>query len=393
MPQNYSSRDMLEKLVSFPTISRDSNLELIDFVEAYLDDHGIASRRVYNAEGNKASLYAQVGPDVAGGVVLSGHTDVVPVDGQAWSSDPFALTEKDGKLFGRGACDMKGFLATCLALVPDMKTAGLKRPVQLALSYDEEVGCLGVDDLVTEMRKDLPAAKAVIVGEPTEMKVVSSHKGMLGMMTHVRGYEIHSSLVHQGVSAIFNAAKLVNWLEARMNDNRMESDAAGAAYHGAAYFPPYTTLHVGVLNGGTAHNITAKDCSFSTDCRFIPSEGAEKWISEYRAYAADVERDMQKIHPDAGIDIEVRVRNPGCREEPSGTANAEELARLLTGDNERRTVSYGTEAGNFQAQDYSVCVCGPGNIEQAHQPDEFIEITQLQAGEAFVHRLIRHLCE
>lgn len=388
----YSSLEMLEKLVSFPTISRNSNLDLIDFVENYLNEHGVPSNRVYNDDKTKANLYAQIGPSEPNGVILSGHTDVVPVDGQNWSTDPFQLTQQDGKLYGRGACDMKGFLALCLSLVPEMKAANLQRPIQLALSYDEEVGCLGVNDMIVEMRHTLPRARAVIVGEPTKMEVVSSHKGMLGITTHVRGYEVHSSLVHQGVSAIFYAAKLVNWLEAKMEENKKASLLAGPAYHGAPYYPPYTTLHVGILNGGTATNITAKDCHFSTDCRFIPSEGAQKWLGEYRAFAAEIEKQMQAIHPDTGIDIKVHVENPGCSIEPSETAYAEEIARRLTGKNENKTVSFGTEAGNFQSNGYSVCVCGPGSIEQAHQPNEYIELSQLAAGEEFLRGLVRLHC-
>ncbi|MGB0853330.1 MAG: M20/M25/M40 family metallo-hydrolase, partial [Pikeienuella sp.] len=207
MATRYSAREMLEKLVAFPTVSRDSNLPLIDFVEDYLNGHGVTSRRVYDETGKKANLYALVGPEAPGGVILSGHTDVVPVDGQAWDTDPFVVTERDGKLFGRGTCDMKGFNAIGLAMVPDMLEAGLKRPVQIALSYDEEVGCLGAPSMIAEMGETLPPAAACIVGEPSMMKVVTQHKGSVGFSTSVHGFEIHSSLMHEGVSAVMTAAR------------------------------------------------------------------------------------------------------------------------------------------------------------------------------------------
>ena len=390
MAEHLNPREMLERLVAFPTVSRDSNLELVEFVRAYLAGHGVECRLVHNAEGTKANLFAQIGPDVPGGVVLSGHTDVVPVDGQSWTSDPFRVVERDGRLHGRGACDMKGFDALGLALVPEMLKAGLKRPIQIALSYDEEVGHRGVPSLVAAMRETLPPAAAVFVGEPTSMQVVTSHKGGLSMRTHLRGFEVHSSLVHTGVSAVMNAARLINWHAERMDENRATAEALGADAPGAKFDPPYTTLHNGMIEGGTASNITAKDCWFTSDIRFLPGECGDDWLARYRATCARVEADMQAVRPGTGIAIDIRLNAPGCREEADG--EAERLARLLTGDNGAHAVSYGTEAGHFQNQGaYSVCVCGPGSIEQAHQADEFITIAQLAAGEAFMRRLIDHL--
>jgi acetylornithine deacetylase len=211
MPSPMSAREILDKLVSFRTVSSVSNLELIDWVETYLDDLGVKATRVYNADGTKANLYANVGPDVEGGVILSGHTDVVPVEGQAWDTDPFVVTEMDGKLFGRGTCDMKGFDALALAAVPRALERGVTRPLQIALSYDEEVGCLGAPSMIAEMRKTMPAASAVVVGEPSMMKAVAGHKGGFGWWVHVHGFEVHSSLMHTGVNAIMYGVKLIEW--------------------------------------------------------------------------------------------------------------------------------------------------------------------------------------
>ena len=391
MAEHLEPREMLERLVAFPTVSRESNLELVAFVQDYLAGHGVESRLVHDETGTKANLYAQIGPDVPGGVVLSGHTDVVPVDGQNWTSDPFRMVERDARLYGRGTCDMKGFDALGLALVPEMLKAGLKRPIQLALSYDEEVGHRGVPSLIAAMRETLPPASAVIVGEPTSMQVVTQHKGGLSLRTSLRGHEVHSSLVHTGVSAVMNAATLITWHAERMAENRLAAEALGDDAPGAPFTPPYTTLHNGMIAGGTASNITARDCWFSSDIRFLPGESGDHWLARYRTECARVEADMQAVHPATGVSIEVRLNAAGCRQEADG--EAERLARLLTGDNAEHTASYGTEAGHFQNQGgYSVCVCGPGSIDQAHQADEYLSLAQLAAGEAFMRRLIDHLC-
>lgn len=386
MPDSYSPREMLARLVGFPTVSRETNLPLIDFVEDYLRGHGVACHRVTDDEGRKACLYALIGPAEPGGVVLSGHTDVVPVDGQPWSSDPFTLTERDGRLYGRGACDMKGFAAVALAAVPKALQAGLKRPIQLALSYDEEIGMAGARRLVPAMAENMPPAAACIVGEPTMMQVITGHKGALMLQTHVRGFEVHSSIVHAGVSAVFNAARLVTWLEEQMEANRRAAAENGG---NALYDPPYTTLHVGVIQGGTARNIVARDCAFATDIRTLPNDNSADWLARYRAKVAEIDAAMKTVRPEAGITVEVVGDIAGCRPEPDGAAEA--LCRALTGDNAEHAVSYGTEAGIFQSGGYSTCVCGPGDIAQAHQPDEFLDVAQLDAGAAFIDRLIGRL--
>ena len=383
MADHYTPREMLEKLVAFPTVSSESNLPLIDFVEDYLNGHGVTCHRVPDETGTKSSLFANIGPEVEGGVVLSGHTGVVPVEGQPWSTDPFVVTERDGKLFGRGTCDMKGFNAIGLAMVPQMLSAGLKRPVQIALSYDEEVGCVGAPPMIARMRRTLPPASAVVVGEPSMMKMVNGHKGSIGFETHVRGFEVHSSLVHTGVSAIMVAAKLINWHTERMAENRAAADPA------STYTPPWTTLHVGIVKGGTAGNITARDCTFTSDVRMVPGESAAEWYARYRAYADSLEAEMQAIHPDTGIHISERHAVPACRTEAD--SEAELLVRRLTGDNSEAVVAYGTEAGQFQDEGYKTVICGPGSIEQAHQADEFLSLEQLAAGTRFVEKLIDEL--
>ena len=380
-------RALLDKLVGFPTVSRDSNLDLIDFVEDYLSGLGVASVRVPNEDGTKAALYAHVGPEVAGGVVLSGHTDVVPVDGQAWDSDPFTVTERDGKLYGRGTCDMKGFDALALAAVPLALERGIRRPLQIALSYDEEVGCTGAPPMIDHMvAHGMPRADTVLVGEPSMMQVVTGHKGGMGYRMHFRGFEVHSSIAPQGVSAIMMAAKLIDWA----NQVNAENAARTPGPLAAPFDPPYTTLHVGTISGGTAHNITAKDCHFGFDFRVVPGDDIDEWRARFEAKLAEIEAEMKAVRPEAGITAEQYFGLPGLVPEQDGPA--EELARRLTGDNGRHVVSYGTEAGQFQERGYSAVVCGPGDIAQAHQPNEFITVDQFRKGEAFMERLVETLC-
>ena len=392
MSDPMTAREMLARLVSFDTTSSKTNLPLIHFVRDWLAGHGVESHLVHDETGEKASLFAQVGPSVPGGVVLSGHTDVVPVVGQDWSTDPWTLTERDGKLFGRGTCDMKGFDALALAAVPLALKAGIKRPLQIALSYDEEVGCLGAPPMIARMAEVLPMAEAVIVGEPTLMKAVTGHKGAVGMITRVRGFEVHSSLRPTGVSAVMAAAKLVAMLDEWTDANRR---AAPVGPEAAAYDPPYTTLHVGKFEGGTAHNITAKDAWFSTDIRVTPPDTPEMWIERYSAACAKLEAELQAVRPEARISVEFRGGVPGLRREPApglaGEGAAERLVRALTGDNSDNVVPYGTEAGQFQDAGHSVAICGPGSIAQAHQPDEYLTLDQLAAGEAFMRRLVDRL--
>lgn len=385
MTTRLSPLELMEKLVSFPTVSRDSNLPLVDWVEEYLTGHGIVCHRHYREDNEQAALFAHVGPEVEGGVILSGHTDVVPVDGQPWASDPFTVTERDGKYFGRGTCDMKGFDALALWALVEAKYQGVTRPLQIALSYDEEVGCVGAPPMIRAMQGPIPRASAVIVGEPSEMRAVTGHKGGIGIVTNIVGFEVHSSLMHTGVNAIMEAAKIIDWTN-QVNAEEMAREPDELA---AMFEPPWTLGHVGTIQGGTANNITAKDCRFTLGYRVVPSQSAEDWRDRYIAKLREVEAEMKKIRPEARIDFEQAFDVPGLKPEEDGAAEA--LARRLTGDNGTHVVSYGTEAGQFQAAGYSAVICGPGSIEQAHQPDEFISVAQFNAGHDFMKALLREL--
>ena len=383
-----TARELMDRLVAYPTISRDSNLELVDFAKDYLAGFGIDSIIVPSDDGTKAALYAHTGPDVAGGVVLSGHTDVVPVDGQAWDTDPFVVTEKDGRLYGRGTCDMKGFDALALWAMGQAATRGVKRPLQIALSYDEEVGCTGAPPMIDHMVSfGMPRADCVLVGEPSMMKIVTSHKGAVGYRIHVRGFEVHSSLAPTGVSAIMMAARLIDWA----NQVNVENAAAAPTDIAAQFFPPYTTLHVGTITGGTANNITARDCRFVLDFRLVPGEDIADWDARLRAKISEIAAEMQAIRPETFISAEKFFHVPSLAPETNGSA--ENLVRRLTGENASSVVSYGTEAGQFQERGYSAVICGPGDIAQAHQPNEYVSVDQFKQGQAFMTRLVDLLAE
>ncbi len=373
-------REILDRLVSFPTVSRDTNLPLIDWVEDWLDARGIAAHRIWNEDRTKAGLYVHVGPDEPGGVVLSGHSDVVPVDGQVWSSDPWTVTERDGRLHGRGTCDMKGFVALALAALPLAARAGLRRPLQLALSYDEELGCTGAAPLIAAMA-GLPKASAVIVGEPSRMRVVTGHKAGAGWNLRVRGREVHSSLLPEGVSAVMEAARILAWVNDR--------NAALQAAPRGPFHPPFTTLHAGQIAGGTAHNITAADCWFNLEVRALPDESLADWIATVEGVGARLSAELSARAAGAGVAMERYFDLPGLAPEAQGQAEA--LARRLTGDNGQHVVSYGTEAGHFQAAGYSAVVCGPGDIAQAHQADEYLETSEFARGWDFMQALVADL--
>ncbi len=384
-----SAREILEALVAFPTVSRDTNVPLVDWVEDYLTGLGVtAHRHVKPDEPTKHAIFCSVGPDVPGGVVLSGHTDVVPIDGQDWTSDPWQVTERDGKLFGRGTCDMKGFDALALHALQRALKSDLKRPLQIALSYDEEIGCAGAPPLIAAMAEvGLPKAGAAIIGEPSMMSCVTGHKGSGAFAFHIKGFEVHSSLMHTGVSAIHEAARLIEWANQRNAKNRARTPSAMAAI----FNPPWTTVHVGQIHGGTAHNITAGECRFVMEMRLVPDDDPEEFAAALRAKVDEIEAEMQKVAPSARIIMEKGHDVPGLVPEDDGVA--ERLVRRITGDNADHVVSYGTEAGHFQAAGISSVICGPGNIEQAHQADEYLSLAQFEAGEAFLNRVIDSLCD
>lgn len=378
-----AQRAWIDRLIAFDTTSSKSNLPLIDDVEAYLKAEGAETFRVYNEDGEKANLYAVLGPMVPGGVVLSGHTDVVPVEGQDWDSDPFTVVEKNGRLYGRGTCDMKSFSAVALSLVPEMKAAGLKRPVIFALSYDEEIGLLGAPHMIAEIKDRLPAPSAVIVGEPTMMKVIDGHKGIASFETKVTGYTTHSSQTDRGVSAVEAAAKLIAKLSEMRAQRAREADPA------SPFKPPYTSMTVNVIRGGTQLNIMAGECVFNWDCRAVPGDAAAGVLAEFEDYAR-------------GVEAEMRARAPGCRVEtrqmtgapalaPSTDNPAADLAKSLTGLNSTDVVAYAAEAGQFQEAGFSTVICGPGSIDQAHQPNEYISIDQVREATQFLRKLISRL--
>jgi acetylornithine deacetylase len=378
------AREILARLIAFDTTSRGSNLELIDYAQAQLEACGAACRRVANADGSKANLIARIGPQLDGGVLLSGHTDVVPVDGQPWSSDPFVLTERDGRLYGRGTADMKGFLALALAAAPALAAASIARPAQFAFTYDEEVGCLGAPSLIEALTASGPRPAAVIVGEPTSMEAVSAHKGIATFRVKIRGHEAHSSLTHLGASAVMAGAELMH----RLVD--LAGELERSAGPGSPFTPPGASLTIGLVEGGTASNILARDCAFVFDLRAPHGLDPLQALAPFFDEAARVDAALKARFPGAGVQVEPRSNTPAMRPEPEGAA--ERLARRLAGDNgPARVVSYAAEAGQFQQAGFSTVICGPGSIEQAHQPDEYLEVSQLERGAAFMARLVEAL--
>lgn len=373
-----TAAEILERLVGFATVSRDSNLALIEWVEALLDEHDVEHWRIESDDGSKANLLARIGPDGAGGVVLSGHTDVVPVDGQPWSSDPFTLTDGgDGRLYGRGTCDMKGFLACALSQVPNWAGLKLQKPIWLAFSYDEEVGCIGAPRMIERLLADHPRPAAVIVGEPTLMHPVVAHKGATNLRTTVTGRASHSSQVDQGVSAIHVAARLVTKIE----DVMAELKAEGRVDE--AFNVVHSSLHVGRIAGGTAINIMARECTFEWEIRHLPQDRFEELLDRVNAYAAELQDEMRRRAPETGIATEtLNVTVPALADDNNATVLS--LCRELLGERPAGAVAYATEAGQFQREGLPTVICGPGSIAQAHQPDEYIEREQLEAGARFM---------
>ncbi len=378
--QRYQPLDMLAQLVAFDTVSHKSNLPLIDFVEDYLAGWGVASTRFPNATGDKAALFATVGPQDRGGVLLSGHTDVVPVEGQAWSRDPFTLHVENGRAYGRGAVDMKGFVALALALVPDFLAADLKTPIHLFFSYDEEVTCLGVVDGIAEMGKSLPRPRAVLVGEPTSLDIADAHKGIRTFFTKVTGFAAHSSKPHLGASAVHAGTRLAADLVRLADERGTQIDDRGR------FDPPYDTIHVGKFQGGIARNTLADRCDLSWEVRTLPGSDPEAVPARFAALSQDVLARMRKTAPSAAIETVMSSDVPGLAPDPG--SEAETLAMRLAGRNSTIAVAYATEAGHFQRAGLPTVVCGPGSIDQAHQPDEYITLEQFSAGEAFMRRLM-----
>jgi len=378
-----AARAILERLISFDTTSHRSNGALIDWVADYLSTRGVAATRLTSADAEKHNLLALVGPRVEGAVVLSGHTDVVPVVGQPWTSDPWRLVERDGRFYGRGAADMKSFLALALAAVDCARALPLARPLVLAFTHDEEVGCLGAPALIARLDDFVPAPAAVIVGEPTDMRVVSAHKGINTYRVEVIGREAHSSQVDQGVSAIHEALKLMVFLR------ELAAEYAGAG-PSPLFDPPGPTMTIGQVEGGTAANILARQCAFIWDLRCPPGIDPDAIEARFRARAGALDAEIKVRAPEGGVLVTRRTEVPAMAPAPDSPAEA--LARAFTGDNEMRAALFGAEAGLFQRAGLPVVLCGPGSIRQAHQPDEYIEAAQFEAGARFMDKLLAALC-
>lgn len=379
--QRLTHLELLERLVSFDTESSKPNLALIDVVCNYLEGWGVPFVRVPNAAGDKAAVFATLGPMVDGGIVLSGHTDVVPVTGQAWTTDPFSLRIADGRAYGRGAVDMKGFCALALAAVPDARAADLKRPIHILLSYDEETTCLGVADTIARFGADLPRPAAVIVGEPTGMEVADAHKSIVTYHTTVHGHEAHSAKPMLGANAVMAAADLVSELNRIADAMIARGDASGR------FDPPATTVHVGTIAGGTARNILPKICTFHWEFRGLPDLDMGEIPALFATKVATVTRDRLNRYGEFGrIETVEEVAVPGLAPEPG--SEAERLALRLANRNHTISVPYATEAGRFQEAGIPTVVCGPGSIDQAHQPDEYISLDALESGAAFMRRLV-----
>jgi acetylornithine deacetylase len=372
--------EILGRLVAFDTESSRSNLALIDYIEAYLRDLGVASVRLPSQKGDKAALFATIGPSDRGGICLSGHTDVVPVAGQSWTTDPFRLRVADGRAYGRGAVDMKGFCAIALAHVPVFQKAALRTPIHLVFSYDEETTCLGVKGPIARMGQDFPLPRAVIVGEPTELQAADAHKSVVTFNTDVHGTEAHSSKLELGASAITGAVMLMAELDRIGEDMIARGDPTGR------FDPPYSSVHIGVVHGGTARNIMAKLCSFHWEFRGLPGLDPDEIPARFERYAREVVVPRLTAHGKAAsVETLCEVSVPGLAPDPGSAA--ETLALKLAGRNRPVTVPYGSEAGHFQIAGLPTIVCGPGSIDQAHQPDEFITLEQIDAGSAFMRRL------
>ena len=375
----------IDRVIAFPTVSRDSNLALIEWARTTLEKLGARCRLTYDDGRTKANLFATLGPEAPGGVVLSGHTDVVPIEGQRWDTDPFRAETHDARIYGRGAADMKGFVATALALAPEFVANGLRRPLHIALSYDEEIGCIGVRRLIADLSKAGIRPDAVLVGEPTSMRVVIGHKGKHGYRCTVRGLSCHSAYAPQGVNAVEAAAEIIAFLKGMARRFRDEGP------HDALFDITHTTVHTGVVQGGTALNIVPKECSFDFEFRHLPGDDPQAIFEQVKRFAeTTLLPEMRRVDPHSGFQWDVLSIMPGLN-----VAADSEPARLALGLTDFRDigkVSYGTEAALFQQAGMPAIVCGPGSIEQAHKPNEYVTLEQIAQCEAYLRRLMQRMC-
>jgi acetylornithine deacetylase len=387
-PEGPASLELIRTLVGFDTTSRESNLALIDWVRAYLQQYGIASVLTFDDDRRKANLFATIpardGNATTGGIVLSGHTDVVPVDGQPWDTDPFAVTPKDGKLFGRGVTDMKSFSAIGLSLVPELVRRGLEQPLHFALSYDEEVGCIGVRRLIENIVARGLRPAGCIVGEPTGMQLVVAHKGKKSWRCRVRGHEAHSSLTPYGVNAVQIAGEIVAYISRRAREFR------DAGRKDDAYDVPYSTVQVGTIHGGTALNIVPRDCTFDFEIRNLPFDDPDAFCADVRNFAAKFVPEMQAVAPATYIEFDALSAMPGF--DTHGGSGITSLGQACNGGHDFGKVSFGTEAALYHNANVPTVICGPGHIAQAHQPNEWVSLEQIALCEAFMHRLADRVC-
>jgi acetylornithine deacetylase len=365
-------RDILTRLVSFDTTSRDSNLPLIAWVEDFLRPLGAELVRMPSEDGKKSNLWARFGPDEPGGIVLSGHTDVVPVDGQPWLTNPWDLVERDGKWFCRGSCDMKGFIALALAHAEVISKLPLKTPVHFAFSYDEEIGCAGVEPMIAKIARHGAAPSVVWVGEPTLWGVISAHKGIRDYEVQITGKAAHSSDPRLGASAIHEAIDLLAVLR------RIALEQEAQAPKASDFDPSWTTITVGEIGGGTAPNILARECRFVFDVRTVPGNNPDAMLAPFFAEVERVHAKLAALGPECGVKVELRADAPPLKVERASAA--EQFIRALTGDNALRVASFATEAGQFQRAGFPAVICGPGSVEQAHQPNEFVAASEMEKG-------------
>ena len=379
-----AARSMIERLIAFKTVSRDSNLELIEWVRDYLQGHGATTRLTYDESGKKANLFATLGDSKKPGLILSGHTDVVPVDGQNWDTDPFVATERDGRLYARGSADMKGFIGIILTQAPKFVDAlnrgRLDAPLHYSLSYDEEVGCLGVRGLIRDLQENDIRPAGCVVGEPTSMQPIIAHKGTHRFRCAVHGREAHSSYVTYGVNAIEYAARLVVYIR------QIADRLAQLEKRDYGFIVPYSTLSTGVIRGGIAANVIPKDCEFSFDMRTLPAASPDALYQEIRAYAEVLASEMKLVDPESGIDLTWASQTVGLA--ASETDAIVQWAMQLSKNATVGKVSYGTEAGLFQKMGVPSVICGPGDIAEAHRPNEFVALDQLAQCEAFMNRIL-----
>jgi acetylornithine deacetylase len=379
-----STIDLLERLVSFDTTSRNSNLALIDFIRDYLDRFGVTYRISTDAAGGKANLHAVIGPVQPGGLALSGHVDTVPVDGQTWTADPFALRRHDGRLFARGSCDMKGFVAACLAAVPDFQALPLVRPLHLFISYDEEVGCWGARRLIEDMAESGLRPDVCVVGEPSGMKPILAHKGKLNLDVTIRGLPGHSSEPAKGVNAVQAAGEAIAWVAGEARRLAVEGPFEDG------FDPPHTTIHVGTMAGGTILNIIPEHATFTMEWRYIPGDSPHRHAERMQARIAEtIEPAMKAVHPGCGFTYDISLEMPGMAL-PAEHALAT-VVKQVAGSNSAGKVAYGTEGGFFENAGIPTIICGPGHIAQAHQPDEWIAESELEACDRFIRRLAERL--